>query len=285
RAHRREPWHRAAGFQRAPARAWRAGHERAVAAARNRPRRRGPLSPAGPLVRQRRRHDQHPRPAYPARLVAGARHRLVRVRARGRRATPAAQPGPARAVAPGGPARPGRHGAPRRAAPRRAAVPRSPLPCAADAGAARGPGGAGRTAQRARLPEPSQLAPAHARDRRGDAGATGRAPGAGGDRRVPGPAMIRATARLQLHAGFTLEDAAAQLDYYDALGISHLYLSPVTRARRGSTHGYDVIDHAEVNPELGGLAALRRLAGAARERGMGLILDIVPNHMAAHPDN
>ncbi|WP_262357005.1 alpha-amylase family glycosyl hydrolase, partial [Bordetella pertussis] len=87
--------------------------------------------------------------------------------------------------------------------------------------------------------------------------------------------MIRATVRLQLHAGFTLDAAGAQLDYYDALGISHLYLSPVARARCGSTHGYDVIDHAQVNPELGGLAALRRLAGAARARGMGLILDIV----------
>ncbi|WP_262354682.1 alpha-amylase family glycosyl hydrolase, partial [Bordetella pertussis] len=59
----------------------------------------------------------------------------------------------------------------------------------------------------------------------------------------------------------TLDAAGAQLDYYDALGISHLYLSPVARARCGSTHGYDVIDHAQVNPELGGLAALRRLAG------------------------
>ncbi|WP_261172043.1 alpha-amylase family glycosyl hydrolase, partial [Bordetella pertussis] len=64
--------------------------------------------------------------------------------------------------------------------------------------------------------------------------------------------MIRATVRLQLHAGFTLDAAGAQLDYYDALGISHLYLSPVARARCGSTHGYDVIDHAQVNPELGG---------------------------------
>lgn len=64
--------------------------------------------------------------------------------------------------------------------------------------------------------------------------------------------MIRATVRLQLHAGFTLDAAGAQLDYYDALGISHLYLSPVARARRGSTHGYDVIDHAQVNPNWAG---------------------------------
>lgn len=95
----------------------------------------------------------------------------------------------------------------------------------------------------------------------------------------------QATARLQLHAGFTLDDACAQVDYYADLGVSHLYLSPITRARAGSTHGYDVIDHACVNPELGGESALLRLARAARARGLGLIADIVPNHMAAHPSN
>ena len=57
----------------------------------------------------------------------------------------------------------------------------------------------------------------------------------------------RATARLQLHAGFTLDDARAQLPYYAALGVSHLYLSPITEARHGSTHGYDVIDHQRVS--------------------------------------
>lgn len=95
----------------------------------------------------------------------------------------------------------------------------------------------------------------------------------------------RATARLQLHAGFTLDDARAQVDYYADLGVSHLYLSPITCARAGSTHGYDVIDHGAVNPELGGEPALLRLARAGRERGLGLIADIVPNHMAAHPSN
>ncbi|MEN4922783.1 malto-oligosyltrehalose synthase [Achromobacter spanius] len=95
----------------------------------------------------------------------------------------------------------------------------------------------------------------------------------------------RATARLQLHAGYTLDDACAQVDYYADLGVSHLYLSPITRARAGSTHGYDVIDHAIVNPELGGEPALLRLADAGRARGLGLIADIVPNHMAAHPSN
>ncbi|WP_315386108.1 malto-oligosyltrehalose synthase [uncultured Stenotrophomonas sp.] len=96
---------------------------------------------------------------------------------------------------------------------------------------------------------------------------------------------IRATARLQLHAGFTLADAARQVDYYAALGISHLYLSPIWRAVPGSTHGYDVVDPTMVNPELGGDAALRALSAAARAHGMGLVLDIVPNHMAAHADN
>ena len=95
----------------------------------------------------------------------------------------------------------------------------------------------------------------------------------------------RATARLQLHAGFTLDDARARVGYYADMGISHLYLSPITRARAGSTHGYDVIDHAAVNPELGGEPALERLAQAARRRGLGLIADIVPNHMAADPAN
>ncbi|QQB32482.1 malto-oligosyltrehalose synthase [Achromobacter deleyi] len=95
----------------------------------------------------------------------------------------------------------------------------------------------------------------------------------------------RATVRLQLHAGFTLDDARAQLPYFAALGISHLYLSPITQARAGSTHGYDVIDHGQVNVELGGEAALRRLAAAARANGLGLIADIVPNHMAADVAN
>ncbi|MGV2899616.1 malto-oligosyltrehalose synthase [Achromobacter sp. AGC78] len=100
------------------------------------------------------------------------------------------------------------------------------------------------------------------------------------------PTLIpRATARLQLHAGFTLDDARAQLPYYAALGVSHLYLSPITQARAGSTHGYDVIDHQRGSAELGGETALRRLADAARARGLGLIADIVPNHMAAHASN
>ncbi|QOT81901.1 malto-oligosyltrehalose synthase [Cupriavidus basilensis] len=95
----------------------------------------------------------------------------------------------------------------------------------------------------------------------------------------------RATARLQLHAGFTFEHAAAQVDYYAALGVSHLYLSPIFCARPGSTHGYDVTDFRAINPELGGEAGFQRFAERAREHGLGLVLDIVPNHMAASPNH
>ncbi|MQT12087.1 malto-oligosyltrehalose synthase [Segnochrobactrum spirostomi] len=90
---------------------------------------------------------------------------------------------------------------------------------------------------------------------------------------------FRATARLQFHAGFTLDDALPLVDYYADLGISHLYASPLTTATAGSTHGYDVIDHGRINPELGGKPALERLVAALRARNMGLLLDIVPNHM------
>ena len=96
---------------------------------------------------------------------------------------------------------------------------------------------------------------------------------------------LRATARLQLHEGFDLSAAAAQVPYYARLGVSHLYLSPVAAAVPGSTHGYDGIDPGRVDPRLGGEAALRALAAAAHAEGMGLLLDIVPNHLAAHPDN
>ena len=89
----------------------------------------------------------------------------------------------------------------------------------------------------------------------------------------------RATARLQFHAGFTMDDALPIIPYLAALGISHLYASPLLKARPGSTHCYDIVDHHEINPELGGLPALRRLTAALRAKNMGLILDIVPNHM------
>jgi (1->4)-alpha-D-glucan 1-alpha-D-glucosylmutase len=97
---------------------------------------------------------------------------------------------------------------------------------------------------------------------------------------MPSPAgPPRATVRLQFHKGFTLEDAVPLLPYFAALGISHVYASPILKARPGSTHGYDIVDHGRINPELGGEAALRRLVAALHAQEMGLILDIVPNHM------
>src|SRR5579872_5690706 len=91
----------------------------------------------------------------------------------------------------------------------------------------------------------------------------------------------RATMRLQLHRNFGFADAMQLVDYVAALGISHLYVSPILKARPGSMHGYDVVDPTQVNPELGGETGLRALVAALRNAGLGLIVDIVPNHMAA----
>jgi (1->4)-alpha-D-glucan 1-alpha-D-glucosylmutase len=96
---------------------------------------------------------------------------------------------------------------------------------------------------------------------------------------------LRATYRLQLGPGLDFARARALLPYLHDLGISHLYLSPVWQARAGSTHGYDVVDPAAVSAELGGEAGLRALAGAAHALGMGLVLDVVPNHMATDGAN
>ena len=101
-----------------------------------------------------------------------------------------------------------------------------------------------------------------------------------------GRAKRRATYRLQLHAGFRFSDAAAIAAYLAELGVSHVYLSPVLQAAKGSTHGYDVVDPATVNEELGGEAGHAGLQGALGEEGLGQMLDIVPNHMAvSSPDN
>jgi len=93
-------------------------------------------------------------------------------------------------------------------------------------------------------------------------------------------AIPRATVRLQMHAGFDFDAARKQVPYFARLGVSHLYLSPILTARAGSTHGYDVVDYGTVNPELGGEEGLRRLVADLRRAGLGLIVDIVPNHMA-----
>jgi (1->4)-alpha-D-glucan 1-alpha-D-glucosylmutase len=90
----------------------------------------------------------------------------------------------------------------------------------------------------------------------------------------------RATYRVQLHAGFTFDDAASLAGYLRCLGVSHLYLSPVLAAAPGSTHGYDVVDPTSLNADLGGAEGHDRLQAALGEAGIGQLLDIVPNHMA-----
>jgi (1->4)-alpha-D-glucan 1-alpha-D-glucosylmutase len=88
-----------------------------------------------------------------------------------------------------------------------------------------------------------------------------------------------ATYRLQLNAGFTFRDAHDLVPYLDELGISDCYVSPVLQARAGSSHGYDICDHGRINTELGGEDQFDVFSDALRQRGMGLILDMVPNHM------
>ena len=89
----------------------------------------------------------------------------------------------------------------------------------------------------------------------------------------------RATVRLQLTREFDFDGARDCIDYYAALGISHYYLSPVFRARSGSSHGYDCVDFATISDERGGAHGFAQLAAALRASGMGILLDIVPNHM------
>ncbi|MDF2114436.1 malto-oligosyltrehalose synthase [Roseiarcaceae bacterium H3SJ34-1] len=89
----------------------------------------------------------------------------------------------------------------------------------------------------------------------------------------------RATYRLQFNKHFTFADATAIIPYLAALGVSHVYASPILAARAGSTHGYDVVDPCRINPELGGETGVREFVAALHAKDMGLIVDIVPNHM------
>jgi len=94
-------------------------------------------------------------------------------------------------------------------------------------------------------------------------------------RRVP-----TGTYRLQLRPEFGFDDAAAVLPYLRDLGVSHVYLSPILQAAPGSTHGYDVVDHSRLNEDLGGAEAFHRMSDTARALGLGVVVDVVPNHMA-----
>lgn len=91
--------------------------------------------------------------------------------------------------------------------------------------------------------------------------------------------LPRATYRLQLRSGFSFDDARQLVPYLQSLGISELYLSPLFRFREESTHGYDVVDHSRIEPSFGDRDAFRRLADEARDAGLGILLDLVPNHM------
>ncbi|WP_245618482.1 malto-oligosyltrehalose synthase [Knoellia aerolata] len=91
--------------------------------------------------------------------------------------------------------------------------------------------------------------------------------------------MPTSTYRLQVHGGFGFDAAAAQAAYIASLGVSHLYLSPILQPAPGSTHGYDVVSHDALNTEAGGREAFDRLVAAAHEHGLGIVVDVVPNHM------
>lgn len=91
------------------------------------------------------------------------------------------------------------------------------------------------------------------------------------------------TYRLQLNAAFTFRDACGLAPYLTALGISDCYVSPILAAGSGSTHGYDICDYGRLNPELGGWADFESFCGALKQHGMGLIMDLVPNHMGIDP--
>lgn len=124
---------------------------------------------------------------------------------------------------------------------------------------------------------------------RDDAGAARVAALLGAERRSPRAAkpcahrvqarIPRSTYRLQLSGDFRFDDAMRVLPYLERLGVGDVYCSPVLRARPGSAHGYDIVSHRDVNPELGGDAAFEAFSAALHAAGMGLLLDTVPNHM------
>jgi maltooligosyltrehalose synthase len=91
--------------------------------------------------------------------------------------------------------------------------------------------------------------------------------------------LPRATYRLQLNRDFTFNQAKEIVPYLAALGISHCYISPFLKARPGSMHGYDIVDHSSLNPEIGSVEDFDGFVATLHEHNMGLILDIVPNHM------
>ena len=96
----------------------------------------------------------------------------------------------------------------------------------------------------------------------------------------PGRPVPGATYRMQVHGGFGYDAVAELVPYLADLGVTHVYLSPILEPAPGSMHGYDVLDHTRINQEAGGRAAFDRLAAVCREHGLGIVVDVVPNHMA-----
>ena len=96
---------------------------------------------------------------------------------------------------------------------------------------------------------------------------------------------IVSTYRLQMFKDFSFGKAQEILPYLKKLGISTLYLSPITKAREGSTHGYDVVDPTQINPELGGQEGFESFYEKVQNLGLNILLDIVPNHMAVSLEN
>lgn len=99
------------------------------------------------------------------------------------------------------------------------------------------------------------------------------------------PPQVTSTYRVQLSAKFPFAAAAEAVPYLSDLGVSHLYVSPILQARRGSMHGYDVVDPTRVSADLGGERGLRELVASLHDRAMGLVVDSVPNHMATSDEN
>jgi (1->4)-alpha-D-glucan 1-alpha-D-glucosylmutase len=103
---------------------------------------------------------------------------------------------------------------------------------------------------------------------------------------MPALRIPSATYRLQFNQRFTFKQALEFVSYFHELGISDLYASPIMKSTSGSTHGYDVLDPCQLNPEIGSEEEFEQLVKALKEANMGLILDIVPNHMCiGGPDN
>jgi (1->4)-alpha-D-glucan 1-alpha-D-glucosylmutase len=102
---------------------------------------------------------------------------------------------------------------------------------------------------------------------------------------MPDTSVPVATYRLQFNAGFRFSDATALIDYLEQLGITDIYASPILTSRRGSRHGYDVTDPTQIDPDIGGVQGFEQFQNELIARGMQLVLDIVPNHMAASSEN